>query len=169
MWTKSDRLLGGCYAAFPALQFDVDFLRLFRHNERTSLVKSCVLVNTTLPLFSEQSREVFYFSGCGFRAAVEKCFDDLKNDLDMKRLRVHASGRMKNRMFIQFVSLILTSQILRTIREKLPSSKYTPKSLLLELESLTIIHYTGKYKDLLTEATKSQREILEAFGVGVQS
>jgi len=30
-------------------------------------VKGCVLVNTTLPLFSEQSREVFYFSGCGFR------------------------------------------------------------------------------------------------------
>ena len=100
--------------------------------------------------------------------AVEKCFDDLKNGLDMKRLRVHASGRMKNRMFIQFVSLILTSQIRRTIREKLPSSKYTPKSLLLELESLTTIHYRGKYKDRLTEATKSQREILEAFGVGVQ-
>ena len=83
-------------------------------------------------------------------------------------MRVHASGRMKNRMFIQFVSLILTSQIRRTIREKLPSSKYTPKSLLLELESLTTIHYRGKYKDRLTEATKSQREILEAFGVGVQ-
>jgi len=45
----------------------VDFLRRFRHNERTSLVKGCVFVNTTLPLFSEQSREVFYFSGCGFR------------------------------------------------------------------------------------------------------
>ena len=56
----------------------------------------------------------------------------------------------------------------RTIREKLHSSKFTPKSLLLELESLTTIHYRGKYKDRLTEATKSQREILEAFGVGVQ-
>lgn len=100
---------------------------------------------------------------------VEKCFDDLKNDLDMKRLRVHASGRMKSRMFIQFISLILTSRIRRTIREKLPSTKYTSKSLLLELESLTTIHYTGKYKNRLVEATKSQREILAGFGIELES
>ncbi|TDY64857.1 hypothetical protein C8D99_1011, partial [Aminivibrio pyruvatiphilus] len=74
----------GCYAAFTALQFDMDFLRLFRHNERTSLVKGCVVVNTTLTLFSEQSREVFYFSGCGFR---------LMPFLDKLRRKVIISGR----------------------------------------------------------------------------
>ena len=100
---------------------------------------------------------------------VEKCFDDLKNGLDTKRLRVHLSGRMKSRMFIQFISLILTSRIRKTVREKLPSSKYTPKSVLLELESLTTIRYTGKYKNRLVEATKSQREILAAFGVDLQA
>lgn len=52
----------------------------------------------------------------------KKCFDDLKNGLDMKRLRVHLSGRM-------------TSRIRKTVQEKLLSSKYTPKSILLELES----------------------------------
>jgi len=96
---------------------------------------------------------------------IEKCFDNLKNDLDMKRLRVHASERMKSRLFIQFISLICMSQIRKTIQEKLPASTYSPKTLLLELESLTTVHYTGKYKDRLTEVTKAQREILEAFGI----
>jgi transposase len=103
------------------------------------------------------------------RDVVEKCFDDLKNGLDMKRLRVHLSGRMKSRMFIQFISLILTSRIRKTLCEKLPSAKHTPKSLLLELESLTTIRYTGKYKNRLVEATKSQREILAAFGLELEA
>jgi len=47
----------------------------------------------------------------------------------------------------------------------LPNSNYTPRTLLLELESLTTVHYTGKYKDLLTEETKAQRAILQAFEV----
>ena len=96
---------------------------------------------------------------------VEKCFDDLKNDLDMKRLRVHTSGRMRNRLFIQFIALILMSQVRKTIREKMSDSSYSAKSLLLELDSLTTVHYTGKYKDRLTEVSKAQREILQAFGV----
>ena len=63
----------------------------------------------------------------------------------------------------------MTSRIRKNVREKLPSSKYTPKSVLLELESLTTIRYTGKYKNRLVEATKSQREILAAFGIELQA
>jgi len=96
---------------------------------------------------------------------VEKAFDDLKNALDMKRLRIHSSGRMNGRIFVQFISLILFSQILKTMREKNLSSRYSPKLLLGELESLTRIHYTGKYKDVTSEISKAQREILEAFNI----
>ncbi len=96
---------------------------------------------------------------------VEKTFDDLKNALDMKRLRIHSSGRMAGRVFVQFIALILFSQILKTMREKNLSGRYSPKLLLGELESLTKIHYTSKYNDIITEVTKAQREILEAFSV----
>lgn len=96
---------------------------------------------------------------------VEKCFDDLKNQLDMNRLRVHKSGRMQSRMFLQFIALILMSQIRKVMREKMPKSGYTAKGLMMELESLTTIHYSGKYKDKLGEITKAQREILAAFGL----
>lgn len=100
---------------------------------------------------------------------VEKAFDDLKNDLDMKRLRVQSPKRMNSRMFIQFIALILMSRIRRTLSRELPDSKWTVKGLLMELESLTTIHYSGKYKPKLSEATKTQREILEAFGININN
>ncbi len=100
---------------------------------------------------------------------VEKCFDDLKNELDMQQLRVHKAKRMKSRLFIQFIALILLSGLRQTMKESLPAKKYTVKSLLWEMESLTTIYYTGKYKNKLSEITKAQRLILDAFGVIVDS
>lgn len=96
---------------------------------------------------------------------IEKSFDDLKNQLDLKRLRIHSSGRMSARIFVQFIALILLSQIQKTTRNQSLSERYSPRLLLGEMESLTKIHYTGKYKDIFSEVSKSQREILEAFSI----
>ena len=94
---------------------------------------------------------------------VEKCFDDLKNQLDLKRLRMHSSGRMASRIFIQFIALILLSQVQKTMQESMLSDDYSPRLLLGEMEALTRINYKGKYKDITTEVSKSQRGILEVF------
>jgi len=97
---------------------------------------------------------------------VEKSFDDLKNQLDLKRLRVHSSGRMQARIFIQFIALILQSRIQKIIREETAlAGRYSPKLLLGEMESLTKIHYSGRYKDLVSEVSKKQRVILQAFSI----
>lgn len=96
---------------------------------------------------------------------VEKSFDDLKNQLDLKRLRMHSSGRMSARIFVQFIALILLSQIQKTLRERSLPERYSPKLMLEEMESLTRIHYTGKYKDITSEVSKAQRLILEAFSI----
>jgi transposase len=45
------------------------------------------------------------------RDSVEKAFDDLKNQLDMKRLRIHNSVAMDGRIFVQFISLIYMSAL----------------------------------------------------------
>lgn len=100
---------------------------------------------------------------------IEKVFDDLKNTLDMKRLRIHSSDQMASRLFVQFISLILRCGIQKTMRETKMSEKYSPVLLLEELESLTKIHYAGKYKDIVSEVTKVQRDILEAFGINVNT
>ena len=83
----------------------------------------------------------------------------------MKRLRVHNANRMKGRLFIQFIALILLAQIRKVLRKQDLISRYPIRGLFMELESLTKIHYAGRYKDRLSELTKAQREILTVFGV----
>ena len=93
----------------------------------------------------------------------------MKNTLDLKGLRVHRADRMKSRLFIQFIALILLSQIRKVSQEKLTNKDYSVKSLLWELESLTTIHYSDKYKNKLSELTKAQKDIFAAFDVKTDS
>ena len=44
---------------------------------------------------------------------------------------------------------------------------YTVRELLLEMDPLTRIRYSGKYGQILTEVTKSQREILALLNIYV--
>jgi transposase len=96
---------------------------------------------------------------------VEKSFDDLKNSLDMKRLRIHSSAAMDGRLFVQFVALILTSAIRRSMRDAKLLEKYTVRELLGEMETLTRIRYSGKYGSIFTEVTRPQRDIMKALDI----
>ena len=91
---------------------------------------------------------------------VEKCFDDLKNVLDMKRLRIHSIETVEGRLFVQFIALILMRELRRTMRETKLIDIYALRELLLEMDPLTKIRYEGKYGQILTGGTKPQREIL---------
>jgi transposase len=92
---------------------------------------------------------------------VEKSFDDLKNQLDMKRLRMHSSKATDGRIFVQFIALILMSALRKEMRKSELIKQYSIRELLKEMETLTKITYSGKYRPILTEITKSQRKILE--------
>ncbi len=96
---------------------------------------------------------------------VEKSFDDLKNQLDMKRLRMHSSAAVEGRLFVQFISLILMSALRKAMREVGLLERYTTRDLLQEMESLTKVIYTGKYGQIFTEVSKSQREIFELLKI----
>lgn len=48
---------------------------------------------------------------------VEKCFDTLKNEIDMKRLRVHSSETIDGKMFVAFIGLILRSHLHRVLMD----------------------------------------------------
>ena len=97
--------------------------------------------------------------------AVEKCFDDLKNSLDMKRLRMHTSATVDGRLFVQFIALILISAIRKELRSSKLIEKYTVRELLQEMKTLTKVKYSGKYGHILTEVTKAQRDILNALDI----
>lgn len=101
--------------------------------------------------------------------AIEKCFDDLKNQLDMKRLRVQSSAAMDGRLFVQFIALILTCALRKKMRDTGLIEKYTPRELLMEMETLTRIRYSGKYGQMLTEITKPQGQILKSLNIRPQT
>jgi transposase len=96
---------------------------------------------------------------------VEKCFDDLKNQLDMKRLRMHSSATVDGRLFVQFIALIYISALRKEMRKSYLIERYTVRELIQEMNTLTKIKYSGKYGNILTEVTKSQREILQSLNI----
>lgn len=96
---------------------------------------------------------------------VENCFDDLKNHLDMKRLRVHSASTMDGRLFLQFLALIYVSSIRSRIQDQ-PGIKYfTVAKVMEEMETLVKVKYSGRYGEVFTETTPIQRQLMELFGV----
>ena len=87
--------------------------------------------------------------------AAEKCFNDLKNWLDMKRLRMRTSATVHGRLFVQFVALILISALCKELRASGLIEKYTVRKVLQEMKTLTKVNYSGKYGYILTETTKA--------------
>ena len=96
---------------------------------------------------------------------VEKAFDNLKNSLDMKRLRVHLQENMKGRLFIQFIALILVSYIHKVMSDNDLLKLGSMSCLLKELNLLNTVSITGTKKLIFSEQTKRQREIFQAFGI----
>lgn len=94
---------------------------------------------------------------------IEKAFDNLKNELDCKRLRTHTTKTMQGKIFVAFLALILRSQLQKClqqaeeIRESLPS-------ILRELDKITRLEMQdGSYAFM--PLTKKQKELLKLFNV----
>jgi transposase len=100
---------------------------------------------------------------------VEKCFDDLKNGLDMKRLRIHSSEAMDARLFIQFLALILLSKI-RTVAKTNKELQYkSPREIMEAMESIVRITYSGRYGCIISETGPLQEKIIETFGLHLET
>lgn len=98
---------------------------------------------------------------------VENCFDDLKNHLDMKRLRVHSAAAMDCRLFLQFLSLVYISAIRNTIQVDSKLKHLTVREVMEEMETLTRIKYSNRYGQVFTETTPMQRHIMKAFNLEI--
>jgi transposase len=98
------------------------------------------------------------------RDYIEKDFDELKNDLDMNRIRVHSDGRMCARLLIQFIAHIILREILVRLKESEECKKMTRKQISSCIKTIYKITFKDKHNDVKPELSKSQRAILEALG-----
>jgi transposase len=98
---------------------------------------------------------------------VENNFDDLKNSLDMKRLRVHSAQAMDARLFIQFLATIFVCKIRNTIRSQTdPIIKHLSfREVMESMEPLALLTNEHKYKAVLSELTRVQQKLVAAFGL----
>lgn len=85
--------------------------------------------------------------------AVEKHFDDLKNDLDMKRLRIHSAAAMEGRLFVQYIALILSAQIKNIMNDNGWFKSHNMQEVMDEMKSLRVVSVEGKNKKLYTTMT----------------
>ena len=102
------------------------------------------------------------------RDGIEKRFDDLKNDADLKRLRMHSWHHQQVRLFVQFLAEILRCRILCLMQKglSLPAKIKTVTDLLWEVKSIRwmkIANHPGFYK----RPTKKQKIILDALNIGL--
>ena len=95
--------------------------------------------------------------------AVEKNFHDLKNELDMKRLRIHTQSTMDGRIFIQFIALILITKLKEVMRENNWFQNHNLQEVIEEMKSIREVSIEGKRKKLITQLTGFQSEIVELY------
>ncbi len=97
------------------------------------------------------------------KESVENSFDDLKNQLDMKRLRVHTSTAMDSRIFLQFLALILICRIRNISKKDKVLKNLTVREIIEHMETLVKVKFSGRYGQLYTETYPIQRRIMEVF------
>ena len=98
---------------------------------------------------------------------VEKYFDSLKNNLFLKRLRIHSHHTMEGLLFVEFVAMILRSKLNVVLRtSNLRESMCIPE-MLSELRKLKQITF-GK-KHALSEISKMQKTIFSAFDIRLEA
>jgi transposase len=94
---------------------------------------------------------------------VEKGFLRLKKSLDLGRLRVHSEGRMLNKVFVGFISLILLSELDKVMSEKGLYRNMTMQQMIRQLSKLRAVYVAGSR--IVYPVTKEQRQIFDAFEV----
>lgn len=99
------------------------------------------------------------------KESVENSFDDLKNQLDMKRLRIHSASAMDTRIFLQFLALILVCRIRDISREDKVLRNYTVREIMEHMETLVRIKFEGRYGQIFSETSPLQRRIMDVFNL----
>jgi transposase len=145
------------YARHRTVEFNIESIE--QHRDRYAGHICFITNDRTIARAEDALREY------STRDYIEKDFDELKNDLDMKRIRVHTDDRMRARLLIQFIAEIMLREIRVRLRDSEECSKMTRRQIFSHIKGIYKISFEGKYRDVKPELSKSQRVILEALGL----
>ena len=145
--------------------------KVYRHSGRFKLKRDSHVINdkldrmgTTILASNRQLEPKSAISLYRRKDRVEKFFDSMKNDMDRKRLRIHSQKTFEGRLFLDFLVLIIYSQISKTMMNEDIFKNYTVAELMYEFKKIKLIGL-GEKKTVITEVSKKQRELLEKFKI----
>jgi len=95
---------------------------------------------------------------------VEKFFDNMKHDIERKRLRIHSQETFEGRLFLDFLALIIYSMISSVMRKEGINKDLTVQELMYEFKKIKLIRLGAK-KTIVTEVSKKQRELFQSFKI----
>jgi len=160
------------YLTFRDQHLPDKFVKFFKLNRKSmTLVRNTRVINSHLVKAgyvlllcnSDQHERDTVLNYYRSRDIVEKMFDVEKNHLDGKRLRAHNEYNADGRIFVKFIALILHSTLNQALRGNKTLPNYSVTEILAELSKITRSTINGK--DLISEISKFQRQILNALKI----
>ncbi|MDR1658650.1 MAG: transposase [Deltaproteobacteria bacterium] len=97
--------------------------------------------------------------------AIENIFDDIKNHIDMKRMRTHNSKTTDGKLFCCFIALIIVSEIGIKLKDLMKIHCLSKNSIIREMEKIRLV-IGSDGKKVMNPLTQLQCKILEPFGLG---
>jgi transposase len=151
----------GPYRNFISFRYDGSFHIGIRDNAVSQRVNRCGI---TVITFTGDHDAEYVLSEYRKRDAVEKLFMSSKTFTGGEPLRVHGMDALRGEMFVNLVAIAIRSRILAYMRSSGLLKKYSVEKILLELHKLRkVILNDGK--EITTEITRKQKEILESLGI----
>ncbi len=163
-WEKprdvSDEIMGP-YKNFVSWRYDGSFHVRIRDNAVSQRINRCGI---TVITFTGDHTAEYILSEYRKRDSVEKLFMSSKTFAGGQPLRVHSMDTLRGEMFVNLIAIALRSRILGYMRESGLQKKYSVEKMLLELHKLRKVILQDK-KEITTEITGKQKEILGSFGI----
>jgi transposase len=145
------------YAKQRSVEYNLENIKQHRNNYAGHI---CFITNDrTVSTAFDALREY------STRDYIEKDFDEMKNELDMGRIRVHTDGRMTARLFVQFIAEIFMREIRVCMHSSDDCKKLTRRQIFNHVKAIYKVKFKGKYKDVYPALSKTQRSILKALEI----
>ena len=118
-----------------------------------------LLLSTDMEKNSDEILEIYRW-----KDLVEKSFDNLKNSMDMKRIRCHNKSTTEGKIFVAFIGLIIKSHMENKLSKYMNGNNSTIEKVLRELKKIKVVTMQNG-KRLMNPLTKKQKDILRYFAI----
>jgi transposase len=96
--------------------------------------------------------------------SIEKAFDEVKNYIDMKRLRTHSTDTTSGKLFCAFIALIAAMHMQNNLSVLMDKKNLTKENIILELDKIAVVQF-GETSRQYAPLSKLQKDILKEFGL----